>query len=153
MLEKLEAAQAGTLPPKLSHSQKNKGLPGKVFAPVDCELTVHERLPTLDELKEISLIMPGGPTEVNSFVKPAHQYANLRATNARTLHELLVKHPDAMRWPVIVDWSKPRVVLGDYKEFQKMLKYLLHEQEGTPVPEEPGPKVKEQVSVIWKDYD
>ncbi|KAJ6457608.1 hypothetical protein C8R45DRAFT_1032708 [Mycena sanguinolenta] len=99
----LRALQAATIqyPP-----QRGPGPIHRYHGPLKLNITVHERPPTADEFR---LLLP--LQSVPSFTAFLSSRA-ISATSSQALVDVISQQPDALNWPVVVDWEHGDCSIG-----------------------------------------
>ncbi|OBZ68805.1 hypothetical protein A0H81_11199 [Grifola frondosa] len=81
--------------------------------PPKFEMIVHERVPTMEELSEIVLV--SDPLDVKKFIHPnavRTLSSSETPTNVRSLHALITRRPELVRWPITINWETAHVAVG-----------------------------------------
>lgn len=108
--------------------------------PLDFNLEVIEsKPPTPDQLRSIlAYLTPedsgttGPPSSYASFLSshPSAPGSDEQPRSAVSVAELGAKNPNALKWPVVVDWNGGRASIGDVDGVGKMLEALRQRRDG-----------------------
>ena len=106
--------------------------------PLDFNLEVIEsKPPTPDQLqtilsyvtpKDASAVPPSYATFLSSH--PSAPGMGEQPQNASGVAELGTKNPNALKWPVVVDWNGGQASVGDVEGVAKMLESLRQRRDG-----------------------
>ena len=105
--------------------------------------TVVEGPPTQDQLRSIlSYVAPEGRTAAGSVFLSAHPAAEPeKPADVEAIPKLASQHPNALKWPIVVDWAGGRASVGNVDGVKAMLEELRKVRDGeVPPPEEYKPK-------------
>ena len=115
--------------------------PSKPSAPpLNFNLEVIENTPpTPDQLRTILSYLPaksptgpGGvaPTPSPDFLLSAHPTVDSRPTDAEGVAKLASQNPNALKWPIVVDWHSGRAAVGDVEAVKGLLEELRKNRDG-----------------------
>ncbi|KAJ3893478.1 thioredoxin-like protein [Lentinula edodes] len=119
-LNMLRSAVSGPYPPTKSTSP-----------PLDFKLEVVEAPPTPDQLKTImSYVSPNSTLSVFLSAHPSTPSGSEAPQSASAIHNIAANDPNVMKWPIVVDWTKGRVSIGDVAGVQSILETLRKQRDG-----------------------
>ncbi|TRM58283.1 thioredoxin-like protein [Schizophyllum amplum] len=111
--------------------------------PLHFDLEVVQGPPTQDQLRSIlSYVAPGGRTAPGSVFLSAHPSAESeKPAEVEEIAPLATQNPNALKWPIVVDWAAGRASVGSVDGVKNMLEELRKVRDGeAPAPEEYKPK-------------
>lgn len=107
--------------------------PGQPRAsPLEFDLDVVESTPpTADQIETIMSYLPPSTSASSAFLS-AHPAAPsaAEAHTTKALTELMTRNPNAMKWPVVVDWMGGRASIGDVNGVKDILDAIKRERGG-----------------------
>ncbi|KAJ3776828.1 thioredoxin-like protein [Lentinula raphanica] len=122
-LDILRSAVSGPYPPTKSTTP-----------PLDFKLEVIEAPPTADQLKTImSYVSPERSASAASIFLSAHPSTpsgSEAPQSASAIHDIGVKNPKVMKWPIVVDWTGGRASIGDVEGVKSILETLRKQRDG-----------------------
>lgn len=74
---------------------------------------VLERIPTVDEFKKLHHCKLSQPS-IMSFISVTPNF-KAHPTNAQALHDVVSESPEALRWPIVVNWETGDIAIGKDK--------------------------------------
>ncbi|KAG2006227.1 hypothetical protein CC2G_002562 [Coprinopsis cinerea AmutBmut pab1-1] len=83
--------------------------------PLEYNLEVIESPPTIDQLKTIMSYLPSKATSPSMAFLSAHPSSGSASDRPQTIEgiiELAGKNPQALRWPIVVNWNDGQVAIG-----------------------------------------
>ncbi|PCH42932.1 hypothetical protein WOLCODRAFT_144282 [Wolfiporia cocos MD-104 SS10] len=89
--------------------------------------------PTADQLQTILSYLPAGSAgESRSPVSllSAHPTVHTRPSSAEGVSSLAAKNPNALKWPIVVDWHGGRAAVGDVEGVKSILEELRKKRDG-----------------------
>ncbi|KAL0573324.1 hypothetical protein V5O48_008622 [Marasmius crinis-equi] len=128
-LSLLRAATSGPYPPT---NAKNP--------PLDFKLEVVEAPPTTDQLRTILSFSSQDSTATSLFLSahPSSPFASSTGTpSLNKVTEVGAKNPNALKWPIVVDWTAGRACVGDVECVKGMLENLRKKRDGEAGEDEP----------------
>ncbi|KAJ7255103.1 hypothetical protein B0H12DRAFT_1233181 [Mycena haematopus] len=126
-------------------------MPTKYHGPLKLDVTVHERAPNADEFR---LLLPlQSVPSFTAFLTTTAVSKWLTPTNSQALVDLISEKPDALNWPVVVDWEHGDCLIGGarYRDllttvFRRRKRAMGKSESASPPPTAPPP-------AEWIDYD
>ncbi|RDX46001.1 hypothetical protein OH76DRAFT_1356704 [Lentinus brumalis] len=115
--------------------------PSKPSAPpLKFDLEVIENTPpTADQLRTILSYLPSksptGPSGSSQTPSPdvllsAHPTVDTRPTSAEGVVKLASQNPNALKWPIVVDWHNGKAAIGDLEGVRGLLEELRKKRDG-----------------------
>ena len=112
--------------------------PSKSSAPpLNFNLEVIEnKPPTSDQLRTILSYLPSktpsGQTQTPSpeILLSAHPTVDSRPTNPEGVVQLASQNPNALKWPIVVDWHSGKAAVGDVEGVKGILEELRKKRDG-----------------------
>ncbi|THU85415.1 hypothetical protein K435DRAFT_764271 [Dendrothele bispora CBS 962.96] len=111
--------------------------PGKSSPPLDYKLEVIEAPPTADQLRTIlSYVSPSkessspSPSRVFLSAHPSAPTGYDQPHDVSGVHDLAVKNPNALKWPIVVDWTGGKASVGDVEGVKNILEHLRKKRDG-----------------------
>jgi len=102
--------------------------------PLDFKLEVVEAPPTSDQLRTIlSFVSPGQTASAASVFLSAHPSAPSDSEVSQSvsrIHDIGAKNPNAMKWPIVVDWAAGKASIGDVEGVKSFLEMLRKNRDG-----------------------
>ena len=100
--------------------------------PLDFKLEVVEAPPTSDQLRTIlSYVSPDrNPASVFLSAHPSTPSGSDAPHSVSAIHDLGAKNPNAMKWPIVVDWEAGKVSIGDVEGVKSILETLRKQRDG-----------------------
>ncbi|KAI0036581.1 thioredoxin-like protein [Vararia minispora EC-137] len=95
---------------------------GTSRAPLKFNLTVAENPPTPDQVRTILSYLRSSDVAVLLSAHPS--VGDHRPTTPEALVRLVESTPNALKWPVVVDWSSGRATAGSTEGVLEILEYL-----------------------------
>ena len=99
--------------------------------PLDFDLEIVESAPTPDQIKTILGYLPSSTASPSTFIS-SHPSSSGVGTNgqmsSKTLTELARSNPNALKWPIVVDWMGGRASVGDIEGVRAILDAIRKEQ-------------------------
>ncbi|KAJ4490477.1 thioredoxin-like protein [Lentinula aciculospora] len=103
-------------------------------APLDFKLEVVEAPPTADQLKAImSFVSPEQNASAASVFLSAHPSTPSGSEvpqSVSAIHDIGIKNPNVLKWPIVVDWKAGRVSIGDVEGVKSILEILRKQRDG-----------------------
>ncbi|KAF5376368.1 hypothetical protein D9757_008636 [Collybiopsis confluens] len=126
-LNLLRSAVSGPFPPDKPSSP-----------PLDYKLEVVESPPTRDQLRTIvDFVSPVG--KQNSAISASSLFLSAHPStptgsetpqSVSAIHDLGTKNPNALKWPIVVDWNAGQASIGDVEGVKNMLETLRKRRDG-----------------------
>ena len=100
---------------------------------------VENKPPTPDQMRIILSYLPArsptGPTGHVPTPSPdallsAHPTVDSRPTDAEGVAKLAAQNPNALKWPIVVDWDHGRASVGDVEGVKALLEELRKKRDG-----------------------
>ncbi|KAI0830061.1 thioredoxin-like protein [Trametes gibbosa] len=97
---------------------------------------IENKPPTSDQLRTILSYLPSkslsGQTETPTpdVLLSAHPTVDSRPTNPEGVFQLASQNPNALKWPIVVDWNNGRVAVGDVEGVKSILEELRKKRDG-----------------------
>ncbi|KAH9476563.1 hypothetical protein JR316_0010475 [Psilocybe cubensis] len=130
-LELLKASLSAPYPPVTSSSSSSTENAGK---PLDFNLEVVESPPTSDQLQVILSYLPSPAANPSLVFLSAHPSNALSAaeqpTTVKGIAELAQKNPNAIKWPIVVDWLDGKASIGSVDGVKGILEHLRKKRDG-----------------------
>lgn len=98
---------------------------GQSKAPLNFNLEVVESFPTAEQLQTIKSYV--SPSASSSVFLSAHPSA---PSEAPELSQLKDQNPNALKWPVVVDWTSGKASIGDVEGVKRLLEDLRKQRDG-----------------------
>ncbi len=101
--------------------------------PLQFNLEVVESAPTADQLRTILSYFPSkavSPSHVLLSAHPTAPSAEERPTTLSGIAKLAQENPQAIKWPIVVDWQGGRASIGDVEGVKNILEYLRKKRDG-----------------------
>ncbi|KDQ50782.1 hypothetical protein JAAARDRAFT_74002 [Jaapia argillacea MUCL 33604] len=118
--------------------------------PLTFDIQVEERIPTADEFSDL-IHFASTPSYTIFLQDKALASYKTHPTTAKTLHEIVERDPDLLRWPLVVNWETEQLSIADIPDIKRMLETLVKKRDRVEdVPKEPPPPPK---PTEWIDYD
>jgi hypothetical protein len=144
-LEFLQSIQTNPYPNSKTH----------VNPPLEFNLEIHERVPTAEEFSDMIYVLnePSFMEFVDTHKCTAHP------TSARALHDLGLKDPSALVWPLLIDRERRKICIGTgvgkgSVSIRRLLQDLVRERDGkSPPAAPPSPPPRPEKKPEWIDYD
>ena len=112
--------------------------------PLEFNLSVVEGSPTPDQMRTIlSYISPrAAASPVSTFVSahPASAGKTETIHDAKDVSELGRNHPNALKWPIVVDWTGGYACVGDVDGVHSLLEVIRKQRDGETKEEVDKPK-------------
>ncbi|KAK7686381.1 hypothetical protein QCA50_010605 [Cerrena zonata] len=108
----------------LTVAQQNK-------APLKFNLEViNDQPPTSDQLRTIqSYIKPSSPASPSpSIFISSHPTSDVQPNTIDDVVKLAKSNPNALKWPIVVDWDAGKAVVGNLQGVKSMLEEMRKEQ-------------------------
>ncbi|KAK7460617.1 hypothetical protein VKT23_009337 [Stygiomarasmius scandens] len=112
--------------------------PGKSSAPpLDYKLEVVEAPPTADQLRTILSYV--APSKGSSFPSASSVFLSAHPSaptgpdqphDVSAIRELGIKNPNALKWPIVVDWTGGKASIGDVEGVKSLLETLRKKRDG-----------------------
>jgi len=122
-LELLRSAQTSGYPPGQGNAK-----------PLEFELEVVDaKPPTSDQMQTIMSYLPSKPSLSSAFLSSHPSAAGSDSgaqMTAQTLGELAKKSPNALKWPIVVDWMGGRAAIGDVDGVKGILEAIRKDRDG-----------------------
>ncbi|CAA7263945.1 unnamed protein product [Cyclocybe aegerita] len=121
-LNLLRSSLSGPYPPGSAKGQ-----------PLHFNLEVVESAPNSDQLGTIMSYFPSKVTNPSMVFLSAHPTAPSGAEKPSTLKgiaELAAKNPNAIKWPIVVDWNDGQASVGDVEGVKQILETLRKRRDG-----------------------
>ncbi|KIK54719.1 hypothetical protein GYMLUDRAFT_249243 [Collybiopsis luxurians FD-317 M1] len=120
----LRSAVSGPFPPEKPSSP-----------PLDYKLEVVEAVPTRDQLRTIVSFVesPQQHVSASSLFLSAHPSTPTGSETPQSvsaIQELGTKNPNALKWPIVVDWTAGKASIGDVEGVKSMLEVLRKRRDG-----------------------
>lgn len=106
---------------------------GSDKGPLEFQLDVVEAPPNADQLTTILSYMPSqatNPSMVFLSVHPSAPSGTDAPSTTKAIAELAAKNPNALKWPIVVDWLDGKAAVGDVKGVENMLEHLRKRRDG-----------------------
>ncbi|KAH9916398.1 uncharacterized protein BXZ73DRAFT_105836 [Epithele typhae] len=98
-------------------------------APLNFDLEVVEHQPpTPDQLRTILSYLPAAPGL--SALLSAHPTVDSTPATEQGVSELAERNPNALKWPIVVDWHAGRAAVGDVDAVKALLEELRKKRDG-----------------------
>ncbi|KAL1937945.1 hypothetical protein VTO73DRAFT_12695 [Trametes versicolor] len=97
---------------------------------------VENKPPTSDQLRTILSYLPSkapsGQTQAPSpdVLLSAHPTVDSRPTDAEGVAQLASQNPNALKWPIVVDWNGGKAAVGDVEGVKAILEELRKKRDG-----------------------
>lgn len=101
--------------------------------PLEFNLEVIESPPTVDQLQTILSYFPSKAVSPSHVFLSAHPSAPSLENRPATLSgivELARENPQAIKWPIVVDWQDGKVAVGDVDGVKSILEHLRKKRDG-----------------------
>lgn len=100
--------------------------------PLEFNLEVVESPPTSDQMSTIMSYLPTKRTSPSAFLSahPASSGESDSAQTFSTVSEISRQNPNAMKWPIVVDWSGGQASIGDVDGVKGILEILRQKRDG-----------------------
>ncbi|KAF8963285.1 thioredoxin-like protein [Flammula alnicola] len=121
-LNLLRSSLSGPYPPENAKGQ-----------PLDFKLDVVESAPTSDQLKTILSYLPSkavNPSMVFLSAHPSAPSAAEQPTSVKGIAELAESNPNAIKWPIVVDWEDGKASIGDVEGVKGILETIRKRRDG-----------------------
>jgi len=120
-LELLRASLSSNYPPE----QKGAG-------PLEFDLEVVDSPPTPDQVQTILSYLPSSPSVSSAFLSshPTSDAAGSGNLTTKTLAEVARQNPNALKWPIVVDWMGGRASIGDVDGVKGILEAIRKVRDG-----------------------
>lgn len=97
--------------------------------------------PTSDQLRTILSYLSATPSSTGDKPSPAsflsaHPTVHTRPTSAEGLARLASENPNALKWPIVVDWDHGKAAIGDVEGVKSILEELRKRRDGEVKEEE-----------------
>lgn len=92
-----------------------------------------ESVPTKDQLNIILSYMPSRATSPSMALLSSHPSSGSGETRPSTVEaiaELAQKSPNALKWPIVVDWDNGNAAIGDVEGVKAILEKLRKKRDG-----------------------
>ncbi|PPQ91607.1 hypothetical protein CVT25_012788 [Psilocybe cyanescens] len=106
---------------------------GSSGKPLDFQLEVVTSPPTSDQLRVILSYLPSpaaNPSLVFLSAHPSTPSAAEQPTTVKGIAELAEKNPNAIKWPIVVDWQDGKASVGNVDGVKGMLEHLRKKRDG-----------------------
>lgn len=103
------------------------------LAPLQFNLEVVESPPTADQLETILSYFPSkavSPSHVLISAHPSAPSFNDRPTTLSGIVQLAQDRPQAVKWPIVVDWDNGKAAVGDIEGVRAILDNLQKKRDG-----------------------
>ncbi|KAF9007175.1 thioredoxin-like protein [Cyathus striatus] len=122
-LNLLRSAVSGPYPPEKSTSP-----------PLQFDLQVIESPPTADQLRTILSYLPSrasiSPSNTLISAHPSSPPPGERPESLSAIAELGEKNPNALKWPIVVDWNAGKAAVGDIDGVKEILETMRKRRDG-----------------------
>ena len=98
--------------------------------PLEFNLEVIESTPTTDQLKTILSYLPSKAASPSLVFLSTHPSAAERPDTVSGIVELGRKNPNALKWPIVVDWNDGKASVGDVEGVKGILEILRKKRDG-----------------------
>ncbi|KAI8992836.1 thioredoxin-like protein [Trametes punicea] len=105
--------------------------------PLKFDLEVIEnRPPTPDQVRTILSYLPAkapsgqAQTPSPDVLLSAHPTVDSRPTNPEGVVQLASQNPNALKWPIVVDWHSGKAAVGDVEGVKSILEELRRKRDG-----------------------
>ncbi|KAJ3573290.1 hypothetical protein NP233_g2537 [Leucocoprinus birnbaumii] len=101
--------------------------------PLQFNLEVVESPPTTDQLQTILSYFPSkavSPSHVLISAHPSAPSFNERPTTLSGIAQLAQENPQAIKWPIVVDWDSGKAAVGDIEGVKSILEHLRKKRDG-----------------------
>jgi len=102
-------------------------------APLQFNLEVVESPPTTDQLETILSYFSSkavSPSHVLISAHPSAPSFNDRPTTLSGIVQLAQDNPQAVKWPIVVDWENGKAAIGDIAGVKAILEHLTKKRDG-----------------------
>jgi hypothetical protein len=101
--------------------------------PLQFNLDVVESPPTTDQLQTILSYFPSkavSPAHVLLSAHPSAPSFEERPTTLSGIVQLAQENPQAVKWPIVVDWDGGKAAIGDIEGVKGILEHLRKKRDG-----------------------
>jgi arsenate reductase-like glutaredoxin family protein len=98
--------------------------------PLQFNLEVVEAPPNPDQLETILSYMPSRATNPSMALLSAHPAASEEPKTLKAISELAAKNPNALKWPIVVDWNGGKAAIGNEQGVKDILEDLRQRRDG-----------------------
>ncbi|KAG6812420.1 hypothetical protein H0H87_009802 [Tephrocybe sp. NHM501043] len=101
--------------------------------PLDFNLDVVEGVPTSDQLNTIMSYLPSGSISPSMTFLSAHFATPTgadRPEGVKAVAKLVQENPNALKWPIVVDWNGGQAAVGDVEGVKGILETLRKRRDG-----------------------
>ncbi|KAF9446255.1 hypothetical protein P691DRAFT_776986 [Macrolepiota fuliginosa MF-IS2] len=101
--------------------------------PLEFSLEVVESPPTTDQLRTILSYFPSAAVSPAHALLSAHPSApsvEERPTTLGGIVQLAQENPQAVKWPIVVDWDSGKAAIGDIESVRGILEHLRKKRDG-----------------------
>ncbi|PVG00145.1 hypothetical protein CPB86DRAFT_783019 [Serendipita vermifera] len=104
----------------LLRKAKAEPYPSPPKAPLSFELSVVERLPTTDQFKTMQRYY-GQPITTFLSAHPSSNEEGKGADEVERVRNVANKNPLALKYPLVVDWDRAKIAVGNLSDVKKIL--------------------------------
>ncbi|KAF9523210.1 thioredoxin-like protein [Crepidotus variabilis] len=118
-LKLLRASLSGPYPAGKSDNQ-----------PLQFDLEVVESPPTTDQLQTIMSYLPSPATNPAMVLLSAHPSSSEQPQSLKAIHDLVEKNPNALKWPIVVNWNDGKAAIGNERDVKEILEDIRKQRDG-----------------------
>jgi len=99
--------------------------------PLEYNLEVVEAAPNSDQLRTILSYMPSKATSPSLALLSSHPSAGAdRPDSVGAIAELVRKNPQALKWPIVVDWENGKAAVGSVDGVKEIIESVRKRRDG-----------------------